>query len=127
MDELPQPPRTPPALDYGRQASPSESLSHDGPLAAYASVILALLQVPWMCGPARTVLAFFNGSYNPADGASFIVGRAVLILPAVLALVFGRFALNRRWGGSHRGVAVCGLVFGVLGLLLVFFATRGGD
>jgi hypothetical protein len=80
-----------------------------------------------MCGPARTVLAFFNGSYNPADGASCILGRAVFVAPAVFALVFGRFSLSRGRRGSHRELAVCGLILGALGLLLVFVATRGGD
>ncbi|HSI33939.1 MAG: DUF4190 domain-containing protein [Phycisphaerae bacterium] len=80
--------------------------------------------------PAIPVPPPFNPAYAPAGPrpsngpavTSLVCGIAGIIpfVPSLLALVFGMVGLNRakQLGGTGRGMAVSGLVLGILGLVL---------
>jgi len=79
--------------------------------------------------PAVPVPPPFNPAYavgpRPSNGpavTSLVCGIAGIIpfVPSLLALIFGMVGLNRakQLGGTGRGMAVSGLILGVLGLIL---------
>jgi hypothetical protein len=87
-------------------------------------------------GPPRAAAAVGNG----AAIAAFVVGMlsatfAFLIAPAPGAVLFGIVAIGlgfkgvsvaNRLGGVHKGLAITGIVAGVLGLLLGVAVIVGG-
>ena len=76
----------------------------------------------------------YRGGTGKADGfavASLVLGLAgITIIGAVLGIVFGVMALRRirRTGQRGRGMAIAGLAFSAIWLVLIgaFFALRGG-
>lgn len=87
-------------------------------------------------GPPPAAVATGNG----AGIAAFVIGMlsatfAFLIAPAPAAVLFGIVAIGlgfkgisvaNRLGGMHKGLAVTGIVSGVLGLLLGVAVIVGG-
>ena len=93
--------------------------------AAHASVAGGVLQPLWTCGPASLLFQRVHASAWTTDPHGFVLGRLVLLMPTLAALVFSGIARFGRRPGAYRGEAAVGL-FIATGWLLLFAAMGNG-
>ena len=89
------------------------------------ALAVVLFDVPWACGRLWVpVFEWVGGSENPANRREFVIGRAVLVAPSLLAVALASAALAGRRPGRHREVALIALLLAVGWLFLVDFGVH---